>query len=232
MIDLIVLIIIIFFALQGLRQGFLIYLLKLTVIAISLAAAWYYYQQSHQLIKSFLVFSSVFLGLLVLKVFLLGIGQKQPTEKSAFYYANRRLGALTGCIWGTLVAALLIFAVELLPAEQIFKYNIKEKVQASKAYLILNHFIPIKEVNIVENIRYMSKLGPDEKAKLMEQPELKELLESDEFKAVMEDPQTLNQLQNQDLRGLSANRKILELINNGEIMEKMLKLDFRKALED
>ena len=80
----------------------------------------------------------------------------------------------------------------------------------------------------------MRKVSLNEKAqrKLIEQPKVQELLERNCLKVIMEDPKTLGQLQNKDFKNLLTNPKILELLNDGRFVEKLMKLDFKKALEE
>ena len=234
MIDIIVLLTILFFVFAGLRRGLWQYLLELLITAVSLGVSWFYYQQRHEILKSLLVLFCVFLGLSLLKWFLLNIGRKETPQKLSLSFANRFLGAILGFAWGTFIAVTLVLAVDLLPMDKVFNYNIKEELQASRTCQILHRLIPIKQVAILENISYMSKVGLDEKAqrKLLEQPKVQELLERDCLKAIMEDPKTLSQLQNKDFKNLLTNPKILELLNDGHFVEKLMKLDFKKALEE
>lgn len=234
MIDVIVLLTILFFAFAGLRRGFWQYLLELLITALSLGASWCYYQQKHEILKSLLVFVCVFLGLSLLKWLLLSTKRKEAAQKPSFSFANRFLGAILGFAWGTLIAAMLILATELLPVDTVFNHNIKEELRASRACQILQRLIRIKEIAIVENISYMSKVRLDEKAKrkLMEQPKIQELLQRDCLKAIMEDPETASQLENKDFKNLLTNPKILKLLNDGQFVEELMKLDFKKALEE
>lgn len=233
MIDLIALLIIIFFTLAGLRKGFWQYLAELLTIPISLGVAWYYYQSRHGIFKSIFIFVWVFLGLALLRWLLLGARQKKAPQKEYFLFGNRFCGAILGLAWGIFITLLFVLTIDLLPCEAVFKYNIKEKVQLSRARQITRRLIPIKEIGILENISYISKVNLDKNAKikLWEQPEAQELLEYAPFKAVMEDPETLKQLQNKDLRGLLANPKIHKLLNDGQFIEKLLRLNLKKAAE-
>lgn len=234
MIDIIVLLTILFFAFAGLRRGFWQYLLELLITAVSLGVSWFYYQQRHEILKSLLVFLCVFLGLSLLKWFLLRVGRKRASRELSLSFANQFLGAILGFAWGTFIAVTLVLAIELLPTETLFNYNIKEEFRASRACQILHRLIPTKQVTILENIGYMSKVSLNEKAqrKLIEQPKVQELLERDCLKAIMEDPETLSQLQNKDFKNLLTNPKILELLNDGEFLEELIKLNFKKALEE
>ena len=234
MIDLIVLLIIIFFTLAGLRNGCWQYLLELLITAVSLGVAWSYYELGHEILKSLLLFVWIFLGLSLLKWFLLRARRKRTPQKPSLSFDSRLYGAILGFIWGTFIAVLLVLTIDLLPSETVFSDNIKQRVRASGACQIIQDLIPIKEVAIVENITYMSKVSLDEEAKmrLREQPEVQELLEHKYLNAIMEDPETLNQLQNKDFPRLLTNPKILRLLNDGQFIEKLMKLDFKKALEE
>ncbi len=233
MVDVVVLGIIAFFALVGLRKGFWQYLLELLITAAGLSMAWLYYQQKHQIFTALFVFIWAVLGLSALKWFLQRARRKKALPNLKPLRAHRLLGAILGSIWGIFIAALLILTLGLLPLKAAFSGNIKEKIQNSHAYAIFQRVIPIKEISIVENISYISKIAEDKNAqlRLFEQTEFQEAFRHESFKAVMEDPQTLKQLKDKDLRNLLANPKILKLLNDGEFIEKLVGLDFKKALE-
>lgn len=140
---------------------------------------------------------------------------------------------MLGCTWGIFIAAVLVLSLELFPLEGLFDYNIKQKIQDSRTSRILNRFISLKKFAVIENLSYISKLfSIDEEAQIRfnEQPETQALLEHESFKAVRDDPQTSAQLQNKDIPALLNNPKIIRLINDGEFIEKLLKLDFKKAV--
>lgn len=234
MINLIVLLIIIFFALAGLRKGFWQYLLELLITALALWASWLYYQQKHLILSSLLVFVWVFLGLSVLKWFLLRMRRKRTGQQLSLSSTNRSCGAILGFIWGMFIVVLVIFTIDILPTAAVFKYNIKEKIQASAVCRIFQRLIPLRKVAIVENISYMSKVSVDEEAKMRlgSQPEVQELLQHQHLKAIREDEEIVSQLENKELQKLLVNPKILKLLNDGEFVEKLLRLDFKKALEE
>lgn len=232
-IDLIVLITIMLFTLFGLAKGFLLYIIELLITVISLGVAWFYYRQNHLLLKSFLVCLCVFLGLSILKWLLLRPRRKDTSLAPSRSRINQLLGGALGFLWGTIIATLLIFAMELIPSGLIPKYNIQDQVRASTSFRLIKRLIPTEKVKILENISYMSKVNLSEevKKKLMEQPEFQKLLEHKSLKALMEDPETVNQLKNKDIRGLLNNRKIIDLLNDGQFLEKLLELDFKQAYD-
>lgn len=222
------------FTLFGLAKGFLLYTFELLTTAVSLGAGWFYYQQNHLLLKSFLVCLCVFLGLSILKWLLLRPSDKDASLRPSRSGLNRLLGGALGFLWGTIIATLLIFAIELIPLGHIAKNNIQDQVRASTSFRLIKRVIPIEKVKILENISYMSKvhLSEEVKKRLTEQPKFKELLEHKSLKALMEDPETVNQLKNKDIQGLLKNRKIIDLLNDGRFVEKLLELDFKKAYDE
>lgn len=233
MTDVIALLIIAFFAFIGWRKGFWQYSSELLITAVSLFIAWQYYQQNHQVFKSLLVFICVFLGLWLLKWFLLKVSEKRAPQKTSFSSINRVLGLALGMIWGMFIVILVILSLDLLPTEKVLSFNIQDDLRASYACPIAHRLVPIEKVGILENISYMSKISDNKEAqlKLMEQPEFEDLLQHKSFKAVMEDEELVNQLQNKDLRSLLGNPKIRELLNDGQFIEKIMQLDFKKALK-
>jgi uncharacterized membrane protein required for colicin V production len=233
MVDSIVLLVIIFFALGGMRKGLAQYLLELLITAIGLAAAWLYYQKTSQILKSFLTFLWIFLGLLLFKWLFLKLRRKKTLQKLPFSFSNNLAGAILGVFWGTFIVTIFILIIEFLPLEMLFKNSYKQKVQTCKTYQIIHHLLPIRKFRVLENISYISKVSADENAKmrLIKQPELQQLLEHPSFKTVMEDVETARQLQSKDLLGLLTNPKIINLINDGRFVEKLLKVDFKKAFE-
>lgn len=231
MVDLIVLSIIITFVLVGWRKGFGQYFLDLIIIAIGFGVGLRYYQQGHEILKSFLICTGVILSLSLLK----GVFLREPRpRKSSPPFIDRILGVITGAIWGTSIVTLFIFGTGLLPLEQIFKYDIKGKVQSSKAHRIISRLIPIKKIEVIDKLDNMAKVSLNQEAikKLSEQQEFKDLLELKQLQAIIKDPVTVNQLRNKDLQKLLANPKILKLLNDGQFIEELFKLDFEKALEE
>jgi uncharacterized membrane protein required for colicin V production len=234
MVDIIALLIIIFFALEGMRKGLAQYLLELLITAIGLVAGWFYYQKTSQVLKSFLTFLWIFLSLLFSKWLFFKLRRKKIPQKSSFSFCNKLAGAILGALWGTLIVITFISIIEFLPLETLSKNSYKQKVQTCKTYQMIYCLLPIRKFRVLENISYISKVSADEKAKmrLIKQPELQQLLEHHSFKAVMEDVETARQLQNKDLLSLLTNPKIINLINDGQFVEKLLKVDFKKAFEE
>ena len=233
MADVIALAIIAFFAFTGWRKGFWQYLLELLIAVLSLFIAWRYYQEAHQIFKTLFVFIWVFLGLCLLKWFLIKIIKKEEPDKLKTVSLSQFLGLSLGMIWGIFIAILLVLSLDLLPVEKVLRWNIKNDVRASYARQLAHALIPIKKIAVVENISYMSKISDDKQAqlKLREQPEFQELMQHKTFKAVMQDGQLVKQLQNKDLAALLNNPKIRELLNDGRFIEKIMQLDFKKAVE-
>jgi uncharacterized membrane protein required for colicin V production len=229
-IDLIVLLIIIFFAFVGLRKGFWQYFLELVLTAVSLGLAWVYYQHSQEIFKSILVFILVSLGLLFLKWLLLRGKQKGLSQESPLSFLNRFLGAGVGISWGILIAVLFVLTLDILATQTVFKYNIQQVIQTSQACQIVHRLIPRKRIRIIEDIRYLNRISRDEaaRAKYIEQPQVKELLELESLKAIIQDPQTSQQLQEQNFPKLLLNPKILNLLNDRQFLEKLLNLDIKK----
>lgn len=235
MIDIIVLAIITFFFFIGSHKGFCLYLWELAITAVSLVMSWLYYQQNQMFFKSILVFVWVFLGLSILKWFILRNKRKKGvSEASHPHFANWCGGGILGLIWGVLMATLVILALDLLPIDAVLGYNLKEKVQQSRSYQVICRVISTKEIPLLENIGYLSEVARDKNAqiRLAEQPELKAVIEHQSFKAVIEDPELVAQLENKDLVSLLKNPKIRNLLNDGEFLEKLMKLDFKKAVEE
>ena len=231
MVDLIALSIIITFVLVGWRKGFGQYFLDLLTIAIGLWVGWSYYQQGHEILKSFLICTGVIVSLSVLKLL---FSREPRPRKSSPPFIDRVLGVIMGAVWGTSVITLFIFGIGLLPLEQIFKYDIKGKVKSSKTHQIINRLIPIKKIEVIDKLDNMAKVSLSQEAikKLSEQQEFRNLLELKQLQAIIKDPETVNQLQNKDLQKLFANPKILNLLNDGQFIEELLKLDFKKALQE
>jgi len=227
------LLIIILFILDGWRKGFGQYFLEILITAISLLVAWCYYRQSQEIFKSLFVFVWAFAGLRLLKWFLYRAWRKSVSQKPGLSSINRFGGAILGSIWGIFIVSVIIFTLDLLPTESVFKYDIKQEVRQSRSYQIVQRLIPANEISAIENISYISEIGIDEEAKLKlaEQPEFQEIIQHESFKAIMEDPELAKQLQNKDLPRLLTNPKIHNLLNDGQFIEKLMKLDFKKALE-
>jgi uncharacterized membrane protein required for colicin V production len=234
MVDISVLLILIFFTFAGLRKGFWQYLSELLITGIAFLTSWAFYQSSRQILKSLMVFLWVFLGLSALKWVLVKIAHKKAGEKPSLSFVKSLGGAILGCAWGIFIAAVLVLSLELFPLEDLFEYNIKQEIQDSRTSRILNRFISLKKFAVIENLSYISELSSinNEEAQIRfnEQPETQALLEHENFKAVRDDPETSAQLKNKDIPALLNNPKIIRLINDGEFVEKLLKLDFKKAV--
>lgn len=232
MLDLGVLLIVIFFVFVGLRKGFWQYLLGLLITGISLTAGWLYYQNSQQVLTSLFLSICLFLGLALAKWFFLTIRQTIKRPRSTSSFANHLGGAILGFAWGILIAMLFIFTLKCFPLAAIFKYDLKQKLKVSRAYQIFQRLLPKSLSPALENLTYMSKVSLDEKAKLRltEQAEFQQLSRHPHLKAILEDRKLLSQLEIMDLPRLLTNPRIHTLLNDGQFIEKLMKLNFKKAL--
>jgi len=234
MFDAIVLLIIIFFILAGLRKGFGQYLLELSITALSLGAGWLYYQQRQQLLTALAVFLLVFLALSFLNRLLLRAKQEKDVKTLKLSLRSLCWGATLGFAWGVFISVAAILALDLLPAEIVFSYGLKKSLRQSHARRIVYQLLPIRKSALLENISYIGKVSLDKDAqlRLKEQPAYQELLQHEKLKAVMEDPELVKKLQNKNLAPLLANPKIINLLNDGQFVEKLMQLDFKKAAEE
>ncbi|NQT00105.1 MAG: CvpA family protein [Candidatus Omnitrophica bacterium] len=232
MLDIIVLVTIILFALGGLHKGFCQYLLELLITLISLGAGLWYYQRSQATLTSLLVCSCVFLALSVIKWLWFKLRRKDASTKPSLSITNRCLGALLGLFWGILMAALCIFAIQLLPLDLMFKYDLKNRIHSSKSHKILEKLVPIKKVKVLETLNYMGKISHDQEAqeRLGKQKQFKKLLKHESLRKLMDDPETIKQFQDKDLQALLGNPKVRELLNDGDFVEELFKIDFEGAL--
>jgi len=222
--------------LAGLRKGLLRYLLELIFTAISIGAAYYYYQyQGQQIIISSYVFILTLVTLKILAWALRKIWRKIRRNKDEQPKPTMTTvlgGAFLGTAWGTLMAAIFILTLEIIPLDAFFENNkYKKTLQASQARKILLQHLP-KNNPFLQNVSNMNKVGANEeaKARLSQQEQYQELMQHPVLQTALQDPETARQLKEKDILGLVKNPKIKALLNNGEFLKKLLNLNFKKAL--
>ncbi len=227
MIDVIALLIVICFTFFGMRKGFWHYLLELLTLAFSSWISWLYYQENQRIISSFMVFAWVFLGLNLVRWLLLR--KRKPSYSLPSLFG----GSILGFIQGTLIAAMVILPLGFIPTSSLLGVNMAGRLQSSRAYQMLNRLFPVQKLPVIRNISCLTQVSRSQESRdrLAEDPQVQELLKHKSFQAILSDPNAVKQLESHNLLQMLKNPKIIELINDGEFLEKMLKIDFKKVMK-
>ncbi|MFC1631689.1 CvpA family protein [Candidatus Omnitrophota bacterium] len=228
-VDLAVLAIIAFFTLISLYKGLRQSLAELLITGFSLFTGWLIFQQTHQILKSLLVTLVVFLGLSIFKwimVISIRSSQRAQPDRAGSSIFDHLLGGVFGFLWGTLISAFLVSSIDSLPLES----NLSRKIQNAASAKLLKRLIPVQNIAFFDKIHQLSKIStnPEAKAKLVADPQFQALLEHKSLEELAQDPQTAKLIEQKDIPGLLKNPKFQNLINNGEFLEEMLKIDFEQ----
>lgn len=225
--DLIILIILGFYMISGLRKGFLRTLLGPVALIIGTILAVVYYQQTENFLWALLI--SVLAPLVVNLLLLIALKLLHKTlgQKEGLSSLSRAAGAALAAVWsGTWIILTLIFLV-ITPCEWSWFDKLQDNVLKSKTYALINMIVGDKIPNTSMNVHELSEMlqNPRKFRILRETDEYKDLAESQTVLELLEDADTMEQIEHQDLPKLLSNPKFQALLQDKELIEKIFALN-------
>ncbi|MFA5059471.1 MAG: CvpA family protein [Candidatus Omnitrophota bacterium] len=225
-IDIIVLGILAFFVLNGYSKGIVRILIGPLSLAIGVGAGYYYFHQTSDIFKSFLL---ICLGPIVLNIFLTLLvnwwnrsvdGGMPPTLLS------RLLGGFFNFGWSIAVVFILFTCIATLPPMIGNIFGIQDTVLASKSYQCLNQLTQGR-VGFADQMKNVATITqhPEQLEAVRQLPQFQEFSQNEKVKEVLADPEIVQQIEKKDLTKLLSNPKIAQLMQDKDVVKKIMDLN-------
>lgn len=143
-VDLIILVISLFYFIRGWTKGFLRTIFGPISLIIGSIMSYIYFKQSGN------IFVSILIGLMGPFVLNLGLSllikiwRKVTDEDNDAFTIGRLLGGICGFIWGFSLTTLIIVLIGLAPLQNSGLKSVQDQVKQSRYYSLLNQYFTIK----------------------------------------------------------------------------------------
>ena len=233
LVDIIVLVWFLFLLSSGWRKGLLRTLIGPLSLLINIAACYFYFQKTHNLIGTAV---AMLLGPFVISccLFLIIFFWHVNFDKGVPpVFLSRFLGSTLNLVWGSGIAVSSILMVAILPTASPRLSTFKNYVMSSHAYALTEKFIKNK-IPLFRQAETVIKTSqdPQELAKFQSEPEFRALYFDPKIQKFLTDRETSNQIQNHDMKGLLSNPVFLNLWQDPELLTKLIKLSQRIAQKE
>ncbi|HLF19033.1 MAG TPA: CvpA family protein [Candidatus Omnitrophota bacterium] len=216
---------------NGARKGLLKTLLGPIAFIIGTLIAVVYYLNTHLLINTLLISILSPFALNILFFLILKFWNKTIQKGETISPLSRLLGGLMAILWsGAWVLCLLIF-LALIPAQTPWFNSLQEQISASKACgvarRLIGHKIPESSTNITKLTEILE--NPDKYAALKDLKEYQDLINDPALNELLSDTTSTEQMKNRDFPGLLSNPKFQALLQNKDLIKKILALNEKIA---
>lgn len=225
--DIIVVVFAAYFFLSGWKKGVLRIILGPISLLIGTIAAYIYYINTHDLLKS-LIFSiaapvliHLFFALILKLSSSIFKKESKPSTLSSF------LAALFSLTWSGSILIFCILLIVFMPVKALWFQNIQANIFQSKTFSILDQIsgkrisaVTIKTQNIANVLQDKEKMQ-----KLQQTDEFEEIYANEHIKALVEDEETAKMLQERDVLKLMENPHMKAVLADKALLEKFLELN-------
>lgn len=226
--DLIVIVAIVAFTVQGWRKGLARTLAGPLAFLISIGGAAFYYKKTGNLLGTL---SITFLGPLVLGLIfslLLFFRYKNKKSRNQMSQSSRITGGFFAAAWGGAWVLLLLFFLMILPAYFPVLQKIKTGIEHSASYRLARNFIPQEHRSLPswdENLKTLA--DPSRLQAIQSSPEFHDLQQHPKIQVLLTDQEILTQIEQQEFARLLTNPKIQALLKDEELIKKFWELNRR-----
>ena len=223
-IDAIVLVLLILFFARGMINGALRTLLGPISLALGTAAAYLYYQQTH---NGLISLGIGILGPFVIRILLsIGLNFWQQAGGNPSM-ASRIAGGMLGVIYSGSLLALTIILITVLPFDFPWIKSIKKNILASRSYAFIHQI----SGNLFPASASKTANAPGGPEKTLESTdEFQEVINDEEMKNLMQDPEVQKNVEEKNFAPLIVNPKFQSLLNNKALIQKLIALQ-KKMIE-
>jgi len=227
----------ILFIISGWSKGIVRSLLGPAALVLATAAAFIYYQKTHNILISCVIgiFGPLVLGWALSLFLAVWNNIFNSDAKGEPMLPSRILGSVFHLLWGGTFVVLTVVLLLMIPEKYITIPGLaraQNNIRTSTIYSYSKIFWPSSMISLNSVENGLSILdNPEKIEKLQASPEFQSLQQEPKIQEILADEETLRQIQDKDLGKLLSNPKIMALIRDKELMEKFLDLNKRLIME-
>lgn len=227
--DSVVLALLLYFIYRGWSQGITRTLLGPVAFLLSCVIAVIYYSKNHNL---FMALAIGILGPWILTILFslaLNVWHRSVSAGKLLSYASRGWGAGISLVWGSIHLLLILLFIVLFPGNARWLEGIRQDIFKSRTYSLVDqwtrHLVPRKTLDI----RAVSHVlrDPDQLQNIQSSQEYKAVLEDKTIQELLTDEGIAADIKDKDFVQLMANPKIQALLENPELLQKILDLNVK-----
>jgi len=223
-VDLIVLIVGLFYFIRGWMKGFLRTIFGPISLIIGSIVSYLYFKQSGN------VFVSILIGLILPFILnfglslLINIWRKATDEDDDFFTIGRLLGGIFSFIWGVSLATLIVLLIVLTPLQISWLKSLQHQIKQSQYYSLLDRYFTLEKTNDQIGLNTLQEIlnDPVKIQRFQETQTFRELVNDEKLKNIFSDQETLNNLKNNNIGALLKNPEFVKLISDEEFRTKIL----------
>ena len=223
--DLIVVLILLFYAANGWHKGFFRTLLGPLAFLVCFIGGHIYFLKTYNFwVSFFIVVLGPFLLTIILSI-VLNLWNMRLGQKQSPFILSRLLAAAAGAAWGGGFVVLTLTILMMLPFHFPKWEKIRADIAQSYSYEIITKLIKdkIPHLSGIESAFEASK-DPTKLSELQQTPEFQAVYTDPKMKAILTDETIARQIKNKDIPGLLTNPKIIAAWQDPEVAQKILHL--------
>ena len=146
-------------------------------------------------------------------------------EKPSFI--SRLAGGILNTTWISFFIILFFLLINVLPAKWRSAAPIKQQIESSYSYTLMQKLLHNKKVNIKEiNFNGIADAmnNPQKKKIIEESAEYKKIMQNDKIKNITNDPELVKMMQEKNYLGLLRSRKIQDIMKDNDLIDNILLL--------
>ncbi len=232
MIDLMALLLVSFYAIMGIKKGFLRLFVELVGLSVALTVCYFFYKSGHNPLKTFflLVVLSIVLPLIA-RFLLVGFKRKKEQHHSSLSVFS---GSILGIAWAVVVIFLFFFIVDIVPRSLPYAEEVHYLIEDSRSYKIYLDNSPLEGNTLLKKIRYAGQLMADKEliSVLKDADELKAVFNNKKVQAIANDKELTQAIEKKDIVKILSSPKIIDFLQDGYLMERFMEVDLEDIINE
>ena len=221
-IDLIVIVLVLYYLYRGWTKGFVGSLIGPISLLLGAGISYMYFRQSHNMMVAGII--SFFCPILihvtlsvVTNVSTYGHRKPEPSVISSLFGAVISLG------WSGGILVLLMLMINVLPPQLPSIAAIQERLALTKSYQLVNHVTGSFSIYSSMPIQtFMAVLeNPEQLAAVQSSAEYQSFVNDDRIKALMSDPEIQSAVEDRNIGKMLADKRMIDLLQDEDLLSKI-----------
>lgn len=221
-IDLIVVVLVLYYIFRGWSKGFVGSLIGPVSLFLGAGISYMYFRQSHNLMIAGIIsfFCPILIHItlsVVTNVSTYGHRKSEPSLISSIF------GSLISVGWSGGILVLMMLMINVLPPQLPSVAAIQERLALTKSYQMVNHFTGSFSIYSSMPIQtFMTVLeNPEQLAALQSSSEYQSFVSDDRIKALMSDPEIQAAVEDRNIGKMLADKRMIDLLQDEDLVSKI-----------
>lgn len=218
-IDMIVLLLFLYYLWRGWKKGFLGSILGPISLLAGCLLSYSYYQKTQNILiaLSISLFGPIFFH--ITAAIFLKMWAVASDRKKTLSVASRLFGAAFSLSWSGGMLVLLILLVMVIPSAVPYAGKLRDHLSGTQTYMLISHY---------SNQRPLQMDDPKQMERLSETKEYKQVMQDDRFRKLVMDPEVQKYIGDKDFGGLMNDENVKGALQDRDLMLQLF--EFQKRI--